>query len=71
MHPWPILQALILLALANGAPVIAKKLFAGRFAWPLDGGLCLADGRLLLLLRARRHRQRGEHQHEHRHEPAA
>ena len=48
MHPWPILRALILLALANGTPVIAKKLLAGRFAWPLDGGVCLADGRPLL-----------------------
>lgn len=47
MHAWPILRALILLTLANGAPVIAKKLFAGRFAWPLDGGLRLADGRPL------------------------
>ncbi len=47
MHPWPILRALILLVLANGTPVIAKKLLAGRFAWPLDSGLRLADGRPL------------------------
>ena len=41
-------QALMLLALANGAPVLAKRLFAQRWAWPVDGGLALRDGRRLL-----------------------
>jgi CDP-2,3-bis-(O-geranylgeranyl)-sn-glycerol synthase len=42
------LQLLVLLMLANGTPVIAAKLLGARFAWPLDGGLRLADGRPLL-----------------------
>ena len=45
MHPLAILQALLLLTLANGTPVIAKKIFGRRFARPLDGGAVLADGR--------------------------
>jgi CDP-2,3-bis-(O-geranylgeranyl)-sn-glycerol synthase len=40
--------ALLLLALANGAPVIGKKLLGRRFAFPLDGGLVFFDGRPLL-----------------------
>jgi len=40
----PILQGLLLLVLANGAPVGAKLLFGDRFAAPLDGGMTLADG---------------------------
>lgn len=43
----PILQLLILLTVANGTPVVAKKIFGDRFAWPLDGGLVLPDGRPL------------------------
>jgi len=31
--------------LANGAPVIAKKMFGGRFSYPLDGNVTFADGR--------------------------
>jgi CDP-2,3-bis-(O-geranylgeranyl)-sn-glycerol synthase len=42
-----ILVILILTVLANGTPVIAKKLFGARFAWPLDGGLVLPDGQPL------------------------
>ena len=45
MHPVIILQLLILLMLANGAPVIAKKMFGGRFSYPLDGNVTFADGR--------------------------
>jgi len=45
MQPLVILQLLILLTLANGAPVVAKKLFGARFARPLDGGLLFFDGR--------------------------
>ena len=44
----PILQGLLLLVLANGAPLAAKLLFGNRFIAPLDGGLILADGQPLL-----------------------
>jgi CDP-diglyceride synthetase len=43
-----ILKCEVLLALANGAPVIGKKLFGDRFAWPLDFGVVLPDGYRLL-----------------------
>lgn len=39
-----ILQSLLLLTLANGSPVIAKKVFGDRFALPLDAGALLFDG---------------------------
>lgn len=45
MHPILLAQLLILLTLANGAPVIAKKILGNRFAWPLDGGVKFFDGR--------------------------
>lgn len=48
MQPLADLQLLALLTLANGTPVIAARLLGRRFAWPLDGGLRLADGRPLL-----------------------
>ena len=44
MHPVALAQVLTLLALANGAPVLAKKILGARFAWPLDFGMELADG---------------------------
>ncbi len=47
MHIAAILQVLILTSLANGAPVIAKKLIDSSLAAPLDFGLRLADGRPL------------------------
>jgi CDP-2,3-bis-(O-geranylgeranyl)-sn-glycerol synthase len=47
MHPILVLELLVLLVLANGAPVIAKKLFRDRMAWPLDGGIAFVDGRPL------------------------
>ena len=37
-----------LLTLANTTPLVAKKIFAGRLAWPLDGGIRFLDGRPLL-----------------------
>lgn len=43
----PILQALALLALANGTPVVAKKLFGSRAALPIDVGVQFWDGRPL------------------------
>jgi CDP-diglyceride synthetase len=47
MQPWVILQLLILLTLANGTPVIAKKILGNRLAFPMDGGIRLVDGRPL------------------------
>jgi len=47
MHPPLILKLLVLLALANGTPVIAKKIFKQRMAWPLDAGVRFVDGRPL------------------------
>jgi len=42
-----ILQLLLLLTAANGAPVIGKRIFGPRAAWPLDGGASFLDGRPL------------------------
>lgn len=39
-----ILQLLALLTLANGAPVVLKKVFGPRFACPLDAGILFFDG---------------------------
>jgi CDP-diglyceride synthetase len=47
MHVPALLQLLVLLTLANGAPVVAKKIFGDRFSMPLDGGLAFPDGRAL------------------------
>ncbi|WP_028146060.1 CDP-archaeol synthase [Bradyrhizobium japonicum] len=41
----PIFYSIFLLTLANGSPVVAKKLFGSRFAFALDGGHLLFDGR--------------------------
>lgn len=43
-----LLQSLLLLLVANGAPVVAWKLFGTCCQWPVDGGLRLGDGRPLL-----------------------
>ena len=45
MHPIIILQLLILLGLANGMPILGKKLLGSRFSVPLDGHLRFVDGR--------------------------
>ena len=42
------LQAVLLLALANGAPVLGKRLLGQAGAWPIDGGRSLKDGRRVL-----------------------
>lgn len=42
-----VLQLLILLTLANGIPVLAKKVLGAHFATPLDGGVRFFDGRPL------------------------
>lgn len=45
MRPNLILQLLLLLMVANGTPVITKKLLGRRCSRPLDGDLQFADGR--------------------------
>ncbi len=47
MHVIPLLQILFLLLLANGAPVIAKRIFGSRFVRPVDGYIRFYDGRRL------------------------
>ena len=47
MHPLVIGQLLILLMLANGMPVIAKKIFGDQCSYPLDANLTFVDGRPL------------------------
>ena len=39
-----ILQVLILLGVANGAPIVARGLLGERFNRPLDGGKTFSDG---------------------------
>jgi CDP-2,3-bis-(O-geranylgeranyl)-sn-glycerol synthase len=47
MQPLQIAQLLALIALANGTPIIAKKVFGPRLSFPLDAGASLFDGRPL------------------------
>jgi len=48
MQPMLILQLTVLLALANGAPLVAAKLLGPHLAFPLDGGIAFVDGHPLL-----------------------
>jgi CDP-2,3-bis-(O-geranylgeranyl)-sn-glycerol synthase len=48
MHADLILQVLLLLAVANGTPVLIKKLLGNFLAYPLDGGRTFIDRRPLL-----------------------
>jgi CDP-diglyceride synthetase len=48
MQPLLILQLLILVAVANAMPVLAKKVLGGVLDRPLDNGAMLFDGRPLL-----------------------
>lgn len=41
------IKILFLLLLANGTPVIVKKLLRSRWAYPLDGGRKFVDGKAL------------------------
>ena len=45
MQPLLLLELLILLAVANGTPVIAKRILGDRLARPLDGGALFFDGK--------------------------
>ena len=42
-----ILQLLVLMMLANGTPIVAKKIFGPRFSFPLDAGIIFFDRRPL------------------------
>lgn len=43
-----LVKVLLLLAVANGTPVIGQKIFKDRFRFPLDAGVRFFDGRPLL-----------------------
>jgi hypothetical protein len=43
----PPLRALLLLVVANSAPVLGRKLLGHQLSYPLDGGLRVFDGRPL------------------------
>jgi len=45
---WLGLRLLLLLGVANSAPIVARRLLGDRWAAPLDFGLNFADGRPLL-----------------------
>jgi CDP-2,3-bis-(O-geranylgeranyl)-sn-glycerol synthase len=47
MHYMTLAQLLILLSLANGTPVIAKRILGETYAMPIDGGTRFVDGRPL------------------------
>jgi hypothetical protein len=47
MQPDKILEALILLMLANGTPLLAKKVLGDRLSYPVDANLRFADGKPL------------------------
>ncbi len=40
-----VLQLLLVVVVANGAPILLHSLCGDRLDWPLDGGLRLPDGR--------------------------
>lgn len=48
IEPSHVLQALLLVMVANGAPILATWLTPGWWGWPLDGGRRWRDGRPLL-----------------------
>ena len=48
MHYVALAQVLILLSLANGSPVIAKRIFGENYAAPVDGSTRFIDGRPLV-----------------------
>ena len=48
MHWVTVAQLLTLLSLANGSPIIAKRLLGEAYATPIDGNIRFVDGRPLL-----------------------
>jgi hypothetical protein len=47
MQLWVITRLLFLMILANGTPVVAKKILGNRFSRPLDSGAICLDGQPL------------------------
>jgi CDP-2,3-bis-(O-geranylgeranyl)-sn-glycerol synthase len=47
MHLTEVLYATVLIMVANGAPIVAKRAFGRRLARPLDNGTRFIDGRPL------------------------
>jgi CDP-2,3-bis-(O-geranylgeranyl)-sn-glycerol synthase len=48
MNEWlDMLRVLLLLGIANGTPIFAKKIFGRRLAFPIDGGIRWPDGHAL------------------------
>lgn len=47
MHLLALVKALLLIVLANGAPVAAKRFLGARFSWPIDFGRAFFDGKPL------------------------
>jgi hypothetical protein len=47
MHFLPVLKLLVLLTLANGTPIVAKKILGSRFSFPVDAGTSFWDRRPL------------------------
>ena len=45
---WLSLRLLLLLGVANVAPIVSKRLLGTGWSMPLDAGRCFIDGRLLL-----------------------
>ena len=47
LTPTLVVELLLLLLAANGAPVLLARLLGDRWAWPVDSGVLLRDGRPL------------------------
>jgi CDP-diglyceride synthetase len=47
MHPVLIAKLLVLLGIANGVPVLAKRVLGDRFSYPIDARAIFFDGRRL------------------------
>jgi hypothetical protein len=47
LTPALIVELLLLMLAANGAPILLARILGDRWAWPVDGGLRLRDGRPL------------------------
>ena len=47
LTPALVIDLLLLMLAANGAPILFTRILGDRWAWPVDGGLRLWDGRPL------------------------
>ena len=45
MNTYSIMQVLGLLVIANGSPILVKRLFGNRYSLPIDRGIRLRDGK--------------------------